>query len=224
MSTDSKFSPYAAPENVVRVLERVRKGGVKRLDEDFLISIGINEGMINRTLRALEFLGFRNPDGTATNLLDRYKVLGDEDARALLLEAIRTAYEPIFHAVDPTTDDRRKVEVAFRGREPSGQWGRMVTLFLGLCSEAGMSVLDTPSKRPGGRDLKPPRTPRVRAVRPTASMTEGLTPPPATLHVVAKVDPALQGLIAKFGDLKTIEDLERWYATLKTVFQFVHNV
>jgi hypothetical protein len=155
--------------------------------------------------------------------LDRYKVVSEEEAATVLLDAIRRAYEWVFvSGVDPETDDRRRVEVAFRNREPSGQWGRMVTLFLGLCAEAGLIVLDTPTKRPGRTETK--IRPARKVVAPRAIQSNHNPPTAATapqLHGHHKVDPALNGLLSRFADIETVEDLDRWYAALKTVFEFV---
>lgn len=227
-TADTSFKPYAAPENIVRVLNRVRKGGVRRVDSDFLTQIGIGEGMVARTLRTLLFLGFTNEDGSLTQLFEDYVVASDAEAQAVLLGAIRRAYDVIFRAVDPATDDRSKIHTAFRTAQPSGQWGRMVTLFLGLCQAAGIAVKEPPSNRPGkdapkdkpkGTGARRPVTPA--RVQPSTSMNEAFAGTPAT---GARLDPALAGIVAKIPELENREDLERWWTMFRSAFEFVKKL
>jgi Family of unknown function (DUF5343) len=221
MDNLENFAPYAAPENVLRVLARARKGGVGKIDPDFLLQIGIGDGMVARTQRALEYLGFVTDDGTLTPLMTRYIEANDEDAQAVLLSAIRDAYAVVLRAVDPAADDRTKVTNAFRTMKPSGQWGRMVTLFLGLCGAAGIEVVDPVTNRPAKgtppkeRVASTRRTPVRRTVQEilgTSSVTGIKTP---------GLDPALGGIVAKLGGIRSMEELERWWLAFKPTFEFV---
>ncbi|MGA3038382.1 MAG: DUF5343 domain-containing protein [Vulcanimicrobiaceae bacterium] len=226
MEQDTNFKPYAAPENIVRILQRVRKGGVKRVDPDFMRQIGIGDGMIPRTHRALNFLGFTDNDGVLTPLFERYVVASDEEAKQVLAGALRTAYEVIFRAADPSTDDRAKIHTAFRTASPSGQWGRMVTLFLGLCVEAGIPVKEPPTNRPAqdaaarekisGRPKKTPSAPR--------KTQQYVPPPPQDQPMNGRLDPALAGIVAKIPDIETADDLERWWQMFKPAFLFVKKI
>lgn len=221
MENSENFAPYAAPENVVRVLARARKGGVTRIDPDFLLQIGIGDGMVARTQRAMEYLGFVTEDGSLTPLMGRYVEASEDDAQAVLLSAIRDAYAVVLRAVDPATDDRQKVTNAFRTMKPSGQWGRMVTLFLGLCTAAGMEVVDPVTNRPGKgsppkeRGAVARRTVIRRTVQPAAQ------PPLGNGFKLSGLDPALAGIVAKLAGIRSMEDLERWWTALKPTFEFV---
>lgn len=225
-TVDNNFKPYASPENIVRVLGRVRKGGVRRIDGDFLTQIGIGDGMIARTLRTLAFLGLIADDGSLTPLFEEYVVAGEDDAKAVLQGAVRKAYDVIFRAVDPATDDRAKIHTAFRTMQPSGQWGRMVTLFLGLCQAAGITVKEPPSNRPG-KDAPPKDKPRPgaggRGARPPPRTA---TPPPSPdpYSSPQRLDPALAGIVAKISELETMDDLERWWSMFKPAFAFVKKL
>jgi hypothetical protein len=224
----ANMAPYAAPENVLRVLEKVHKNGLRgKIDPDFLGQLGINEAMVNRVIRTMEFLGFTDPadEGARTPLLDQYIVSSEDDARALLGEAIRKSYEVIFRAADPTQDDRSKVLVAFKVMRPEGQWTRMVTLFLGLCKAAGMDVKDPPKDRPAASESKKARSERKaqKAKRKTDADTtpQPLALPPAHSRAL---DPALASIVGKVSELETLEDLDAWYAMFKAAFQYVKKV
>ena len=226
MENSPTFAPYASPENIIRVFERVRRGGVKRVDDDFLTQIGIGDGMLNRTQRALEFIAFTNPDGTLTQLADRFVVASEEESKAILQDSLRRSYDSIFRAVDPTTDERGKIATAFRTMEPSGQWGRMVTLFLGLCQWTGMNVKAPPTNRPG-KDSPPKERPAGqssrRSSRSRSAATPVVTPSQNGFRPMPSLDPALAGLVAKLASIKTTEDLDRWWTALRSTFEFVHS-
>jgi len=230
--TQENFAPYAAPENVLRVLEKVHKNGLRgKVDADFMTQLGINEGMIGRTQRALEFLGFTDPadEGAQTPLLSQYIVSGEEDAKALLQEAIRKSYEMVFRAVNPAHDDRAKIFTAFKTMKPQGQWDRMVTLFLGLCRAAGMPVLEPPLNRPGKVETSAERTARKAQKKQKAKSP--ITTPPVDPNQLAlppapmrTLDPALVGILGKVADLETSEDLESWIAMFRAAFTFVKKL
>lgn len=184
MDTMENTAPYAAPENIERILERVHKSGLKgKVDTDFLMQLGINDTMIPRTLRTLEFLGLIEKDGSSTSTLDQFIVSDEDGAKAILREAIQTSYAMIFRAAHPETEDRPKVFNAFKVMKPQGQWDRMTTLFLGLCRYAGMAVKEPPpnraakgEKRERVRRVTSPKaaTPKLQIQPPT---TPALPPP-----------------------------------------------
>jgi len=228
---DPSLAPYAPPENVIRVLERVHKNGLRgKVDADFLGQLGIGAGMTNRTIRALEFLGLTQveDEGAPTPLLEQYIVSGEAEAEALIGEAIRKSYEIIFRAVDPAVDDRNRIHTAFKLMKPQGQWVRMVTLFLGLCQAAGMAVKEPPSNRPG-KDSGVARGPRKEArlkgngQRDSWPREGTAIKPPVTLPAAPSrtLDSALVGILGKVADLETAEDLEAWVTMFSAAFKFV---
>jgi hypothetical protein len=222
MDNLENFAPYASPENVLRVLARARKGGVNKIDPDFLLQIGIGDGMVARTQRALEYLGFVSEDGSLTPLMTRYVEASEDDAQAVLLSAIRDAYAVVLRAVDPATDDRAKVTNAFRTMKPSGQWGRMVTLFLGLCSAAGIEVVDPVTNRPGKGTPPKERGASTRRTAPRRVIQNTTTPPLGNGIKTLGLDPALAGIVAKLAEVRSMDELERWWVALKSTFEFVH--
>jgi hypothetical protein len=228
---DSNFAPYAAPENVVRVLDRVHKNGLRgKLDPAFLGQLGITENLVPRTLRALEFLGFTKEDeeGAATPLLEQYVVSGEEDGKALLAEALRKSYESIFRAVDPERDSRDKINTAFKVMRPQSQWNRMVTFFLGMCRAAGMNVLEPPKERPGKSETVKERKERKDRKPKTVVGTAHTTQAPQTTYSTGQVsralDPALIGIIGKIADIDSSTELESWIDAFRATFYFVKKI
>jgi hypothetical protein len=219
MTANKKTAPYAAPENVLRALERVRQTGHKgRIDADYLRQIGINEGMISRTLGALSYLGLVAADGEPTPILERIKVGFDDEWRAVLQEAVRTSYGDIFRAVDPSADSRGKVLTAFKPMQPNKQWPRMTTLFLGLCEASGISVKEPPPNRPGkDAPTKPKERPNGRATRVTRVLT---LPPPER----ASLDPTLTSMLGKLSEIEKPDDLDQWWSMFRTAWMFVKKV
>lgn len=221
-------APYAAPENVLRVLDKVHKAGLRgKIDADYLGQLGIGDGMVNRTVRALEFLGFTSADdeGVPTPLLEQYIVSSEDDAKGLLAEAIRKSYEVIFRAANPEREDRDKIHTAFKIMKPQGQWTRMVTLFLGLCKAAGMDVIDPPKDRPASSESAKARSERkaqkAKAKTPAMPAAQTLALPPAPVRTL---DPALVGVISKVADLETEQDLDAWIAAFRATFCFVKKI
>jgi len=217
---NTKAAPYAAPENVMRVLQKVRQTGLRgAVDTDYLRQLGINEGMISRTFGALQFLGFLDADGTPTTLLERFKVADDSEWQAILEEAIRSSYAEIFRAVDPSSDTRSRVLTAFKPMQPNKQWGRMTTLFLGLCEASGISVKEPPRNRPGKGS--PPATRDRSNGRMTREAHQVVSLPAAKPR---PLDPTLQTMIARLPEIEDIDELDDWWTMFRTAYRFIKKV
>jgi len=132
-------APYAPVKNVLAIITRLRERGLPdQLGTQELTSIGIPAGNVPRTLAALRFLGLLDNEGQREPAFERLRRATSEEYPAVLAEILRSAYAPVFTIVDPAQDDEVAVQDAFRQYEPQAQRGRMVTLFLSLCREAGL--------------------------------------------------------------------------------------
>ena len=136
------FAPYAATSNVMAVITRKRDRGLQAsIGVQVLETIGIPLGNASRTLQALRFLSLMDDYGHPTEHFEhlcRAGAAGGQYQEALR-EAIRQAYEKVFTIVDPALDDDVAIQDAFRQFEPSAQRNRMVTFFLGMCEESGIT-------------------------------------------------------------------------------------
>jgi hypothetical protein len=136
---DSNFMPYAPVEPVMRVIRRFRERGLPDpLTRKSLPTLGIAEGNADRVEKALTFLRLIDEEGRRTQTFDRLGKASTEEYPTVLAEVVRAAYAPILAIVDPSSDTDIAINDAFRPYEPSGQRGRMVSLFAGLCKEAGI--------------------------------------------------------------------------------------
>jgi hypothetical protein len=231
--SDSNFAPYAPPENLERVFARVRSNGwPARLNQDYLLAVGLSEGNIPRVIAGLKFIGVIADDQTVTDLGTSIHLASEEEWPLVLQSALRTAYADVFRVVNPEDATRRAVRDAFRPMKPSGQQDRMVTMFLGLCVLAGIPVLEPPYQRPGqGQPQKPGRsvTKRVKPEdRKVQSVTENfprLTSPSAVrISGPSSLHPSLAGIIQAVPELENSEDLERWIDSFRATFHMVKKV
>lgn len=168
--TTDQRRPYAAPSNVVSVVQRARTRNLPdKIDEDFLRIVGIPDMVFGRVQEALRFLGLIGESNAPTDTFRSLSAAPDEEYKAILTGAIRNAYADDFARIDPGQDAQAQIVDAFRPYEPRSQTARMVMLFLGLCREADMSVLDAPRQRhmKGQAGSQSPRRPARKSTPPT---------------------------------------------------------
>ncbi len=149
MSTESSVQhvPYAPPTAVVGVIRQLRNRGLTEpVTSSSLQQVGVSPGNASRTLQALRFLGLVDDEGHITNTFKRLKQARTDEYPATLAEVLHSTYHSVFNVVDPAEDEVTRIEDAFRLFEPSRQRGRMITLFLGLCHEAGLVAEDKAPK------------------------------------------------------------------------------
>lgn len=165
--------PYAAAANVLGVLTRIRGRNLPdRIDNDFLRLAGIPEIVYGRVREALRFLGIVEEDGSPSDLLRSMHSAPEQEYRDLLAGTLRDAYREDFARVDPGKDTQVEIIDQFAPYQPKSQTQRMVMLFLGLCREAGMPVLDAPRER----KMKASGRARGRVERGPQRQTEAAIP------------------------------------------------
>lgn len=143
-----KFRPYAAPANVIAVIDRCKKRNLpQQINNDFLRVVGIPEVVLNRVIQTFKFLGLIYDDLRPSDKLSALVSTPDAQYREVLDKIIREAYRTEFNIIDPSQDLLPQIVDAFKPYEPRSQTGRMATLFLGLCREAGIEVKDAPRER-----------------------------------------------------------------------------
>jgi len=168
MTTEKQFRPYAPPANVLAVLERFRSRNLpETVNADFLQASGVPKGTVSRTMQALEFLELIDEAGAPTDKLKALVRSNEEEYRNLLEQVVRNAYREDFLRIDPSQNLQPAILNAFHRYEPASQQKRMITLFLQLCHEAGITVLDTPRQRrmqrAGPSRAMPKRPKKVKA-------------------------------------------------------------
>lgn len=157
--TETNPAPYAPPSAVLGIIKRYRDRGLQTpFGKDVLERAGVTSSLAARTLQALESLDLVDSSGNPTEAFKALQKAPQTEFKGLLASIVRSAYEEVFQFADPAQDEVTKVRDAFRVYVPRGQQSRMVTLFLGLCAEAGI-IAELPT-RPGPK----PGVPQKRRV------------------------------------------------------------
>lgn len=99
---------------------------------------GITESLISRTLQTLQVLDLVDDDGQPTQVFEGIRIAPESEYKSCVEAWLKAAYADVFTYVDPSKDSETQVRDAFRTYKPHGQQSRMVSLFLGLCKEAGL--------------------------------------------------------------------------------------
>jgi Family of unknown function (DUF5343) len=190
-TTEPRQRPYAPPANVIAVLKRARSRNLpERIDSDFLRLAEVPEPSQRRVTVALRFLGLIDEGGRPTDTLQALAAARDDEYANLLSAAIRDAYKEDFERIDPAEDTHAKIVAAFQPYQPRSQTDRMVMLFLGLCREAGIPVMEAP------RERKMKGTSGPRATRSSSRTTERASAAPATpQRQIPSPPPAPSGLL-----------------------------
>jgi hypothetical protein len=158
---DENFAPYAPKTAVVDTITRYRDRGLPvPLTPQALETVGVATTMAPRTLQTLQFLGLLDGENNPTELFQRLKRASTDEYQGQLAEVVRGAYIRVFEIVDPAADGDIAIADAFRAFEPSKQRVKMISLFRGLCAEAGImeqSRLRSTTRRMRVNGTKPGR-------------------------------------------------------------------
>jgi hypothetical protein len=139
-STKENSAPYTSIGNILLILGRIRKGWVPgQIDKGEMERVGVTASNASRTIAALEYLGLINEEDKPTDTWKAIATSTTNDYPKVLEGILRNAYPSIFE-IHPNPADATDIEIsnAFAKSEPLNQRGRMVTLFRGLCQEAGL--------------------------------------------------------------------------------------
>lgn len=140
-----KFAPYTPSASVLAVIRRLRERSLPNpLTGQELTRLSISEGLANRTLRALSFLGLIDEEGHRTATFERLGKASSNEYPELLGEIIKESYKDVFTIIDPANATDIEINDAFRLYEPHAQRSRMISLFRGLCQEAGLIAGEPP--------------------------------------------------------------------------------
>lgn len=132
-------APYAPASAILELIERHRNKGLPQVvDADVLARAGISDSLIPRTLQALKTLDLLTEDGRPSQVFEGIRLAPTAEYQQRLTEWLNAAYADALSYVDPATDDEVAMRDAFRKYIPTGQQARMVTLFMGLFTAAGV--------------------------------------------------------------------------------------
>lgn len=219
-------APYTAATAILGIIRRYREKGLQApINGDVLGRAGVSPALIPRTLQSLVALDLIDDSGEPTQTFKQLRVVPEAEFKNTLADWLKATYADVFSFVDPATDDAVRVRDAFRTYVPHGQQDRMVSLFLGLCAEAGLAP-ETPRRgetKPSARKAPAP-IPRALLRNTSSKNTPYAPPPPANNLNGGNLPPALSGLLqsipsAEKGWSKGARD--RFMLTFGTVLDFV---
>lgn len=212
-------APYATAASVLDILERLRNRGLPTpINKDVLIRSGVSESLVPRTLQALHLLDLIDRQGNPSDTFEGLRLASEADYKACFTEWLKSAYAEVFAFVDPTTDSETEIRDAFRSYAPHGQQDRMVALFIGLCTHAGLREgvqkevrAKSPAKKPSVRKIQQSQT-RKPAKRQPADLD---------------IPPAIMGLLDSLPSVDegwTQERRDNFTNTLGTLIDFFYPI
>jgi hypothetical protein len=160
---------------VISLLDRTRQGTLPKppLDVPALVSSGIPESLGPRTVSSLKLLELIDGAGNPTDALLGFGRCATDEFKPSVVAWLREVYGDVFQIVgEPEAATFKQVEDAFRHYTPTGQWKRMVALFIALCDYAELlpenSPLRATSRAVAARNTSPPKKPRQPRYQPRA--------------------------------------------------------
>lgn len=195
-------APYAPASAILELIDRHRNKGLPPVvDADVLIRAGVSDSLVPRTLQALKILDLLTEDGRPSQIFEGIRLAPTAEYQQRLAEWLNAAYADALSYVDPATDDEVAIRDAFRKYIPTGQQARMVTLFMGLFTAAG--VIAPKQKANAPPSSSKPRQTSSKQFKPS----KGKTPPPPAYPrdgrhgqpqnlATGEIPPALAGLLA----------------------------
>lgn len=225
-------APYAPASAILELIERHRNKGLPPVvDSDVLVRAGISDSLIPRTLQALKTLDLLTDDGRPSDVFEAIRLAPSAEYQQRLSDWLRSAYADALFYVDPATDDEIAIRDAFRKYIPTGQQGRMVTLFIGLFTAAG--VIPQKAKPPTSKRTSNSHTPAKmiknagRRIAEHASMQEAKQRPPQSAGFSGGLPPAIAGLLATLppeGGYWTQDRRDGFMATLGAVIDYTYKI
>jgi hypothetical protein len=184
---------------ILSVIERHRNRGLPSpVDADVLERASVSPSLIPRTIQALQTLDLITDQGHPTEVLEGIRLAPEAEYKQRLADWLADAYADALAFVDPATATETDVRDAFRKYVPTGQQGRMVSLFIGLFTAAGKmperARQPTPRKVVNGSPSKsrtiyktPSNSRQREQQRPSTNARSDFGLPPALAGMVASL-------------------------------------
>jgi hypothetical protein len=216
--------PYAPSSAILEVISRRRHRGLPiPINGDVLGRASISPSLIPRTLQALQILDLIDDAGNPTAIFEAIRTAPEAEYQQRLEAWLKGTYAEVFAFVDPATDDEVRIRDAFRNYDPAGQQERMVTLFMGLCSAAGL-VPDKPRSAPRPQVIPRPRTSApVRVGILKSPVSPGSLRKYQAPQLSTSLPPALSGLLESLPDASdgwSATERDKFMTTFKAVLDF----
>jgi hypothetical protein len=221
--TINSNAPYAPGGAIVSLLKRFRDKGLSfPVTAEVLIRAGVAESLVPRTYQSLQLLELIDESGEATEVLKKIRSVPEKEYKQTLAAWIKQVYAEVFLFVDPATASDIEMHDSFRGFQPEGQRARMVSLFMGLCAEAGLAPES--KKVESKARARNPAGSTSRITLATSRVVNRKSEPAAHLESfrAGMLAPELAGLMARLpqnGWTKATRD--RFVKTFESVLDYV---
>lgn len=212
-------APYAPASAILSVVERHRNKGLPGIvDIEVLTRAGVSETLAPRTMHALRALDLIGDDGKISEVFEGLRLAPEAEYQPRMADWLRGAYADVLTFVDPETATEEQLEDAFRTYKPIGQRSRMVSLFQGLFTAAGVSP---ERSRQAARRTPPNGNSKPKVVRsaPPIRSSPAPTPAPTPTPTPAAAPPHEKKLEYRLVDLMTeaMDDPDAIQAILKVI-------
>lgn len=220
-----KTAPYCPTATLLMVLRFYRKQEPPAiLPKEKLLQLGVTEGLLDRTWKALMFFGFIEKNGTTREALSAIRFATDEQYPIVLNGILQNAYADIFSVIgDPATATEVRLDNAFTPYSPGGQRDRMKLLFIGLCREAQIPLAVTRTQRSTNADPRASRPRAATAIKSKATAVRGVKGKPQ------RTTSGDSALVAWFenrpapGSPWPASSRERWGKTLMAIIEGLYD-
>jgi hypothetical protein len=190
-------APYAPASAILELIERHRNKGLPPVvDSDVLLRAGVSGSLVPRTLQSLKTLDLLTDDGRPSEVFERIRLAPTAEYQQRLAEWLNAAYADALAYIDPVTDDEVAIRDAFRKYVPTGQQGRMVTLFMGLFTAAGVMPPRQKASTSSGSAKIVKRQASAKVLKPAAANPKSENRAAYTPALPQGIPPALAGLLA----------------------------
>lgn len=190
-------APYAPSSAILDLIERHRNKGLPSVvDADVLLRAGISDSLVPRTLQALKILDLLTDDGRPSQVFEGIRLAPTSEYQQRLTDWLKAAYADALSYVDPAIDDEVAIRDAFRKYIPTGQQSRMVSLFMGLFTAAGVMPPRQKASAGGGTAKAVKRGAVVKVGKPVVYSSSKQDWVPNHSNSPQGLPPALAGLIA----------------------------
>jgi len=216
--TSESSAPYPPIGQIMEIINRYRdRGNPTVFNAESLERIGVPVTLISRILQAIKTLELVDNEYKPTKTFETIRLAPTDEYQKVLQEWLQAVYADVFLIVD-AKDNETRIRDAFRGYTPTGQQGRMVSLFIGLCEEAG--IREKSKKESKSRT----RTPSVKG-QMSVKRKRAKQPPAQTF--AGKVPSAIAGLIDSLPSEKdgwTQQQHDKFMRTFGAVLDFCYPI
>lgn len=131
--------PYATIAQIEALFERIgRMGDPGTVDKAWVENYKLAPTQPQAIVALLRWLGVIDGDGKSVGIWDDLRIPATRDAK--LEELVRASYKEVFDLIDVSQATREDLEGTFIQAYKSGDPGRPVTCFIGLCKQAGIPM------------------------------------------------------------------------------------